>query len=154
MIDLELLETTLKQTFPITSEMSPEQIELQQKLRDAFKSGMEWGFDHPAFDRGCSRRIWHYLTEDRTDLPELNRVCLIKFRDGTGGVASLIEAPDAENISAPGDTDIITPSNPDSGTVGQKNARVITSTRWSIRYRDDIIAWSYYVMDKVDGSYV
>lgn len=134
MIDTELLEKTL-------AELYPSDLENYQEKRDIFKAGVQWGYDHPYFDKGCPNRVWHYLTEDPNDLPEPNKICLIKFSDGTGGISSIVSNSESSNIDNDGDSEI--------------NVRSIESTpRWTVRYRDDIVAWSYYVMNKINGVYI
>lgn len=152
MIDEELLEKTLAETFIISEEMSEEERQQQMDLRAAFKSGVQWGYDHPYFNKGCPDREWHYLTEDPTDLPEVNKVCLIKFSDGTGGVSSMIYKTKT----------VISESRPmddhselsDTPTNTEPQSTSITYKVWVTKYRDDIIAWSYYFVNKVNGNYI
>lgn len=119
MIDTELLEQHL-------AELYPDNVENYQEKRDIFRTGVQWGYDHPYFDKGCLNRVWHYLTEDPTDLPDVNKICLIKFSDGTGSVSSMVEKTKNDQI--------------------QKV--------WVTQYRDDIIAWSYYHVVHNNGYYV
>ena len=118
MIDTQLLEKTLV-------ELYPEDLENYQEKRDIFRAGAQWGYSHPYFDKGCPNREWHYLREDPTDLPEVNKVCLVKFSDGTGGISSMI-------------------------TKTKNNEEVQV---WALQYRDDIIAWSYYLSSFNSGNY-
>ena len=110
MIDTELLEKTL-------AELYPEDMENYQEKRDIFTAGVQWGYNHPYFNKGCPERVWHYLTDDPTDLPDVNKICLIKFSDGTGSIGSMREI----------------------------TKDIQTQKVWVTQYRDDIIAWSYYV---------
>jgi len=59
--------------------------------------------------------VTEMVTETVHDLPEYNRVCLVKFSDGTGGISTRSKTSKARN-------------------------------QWITAYRDDIVAWSYYVM--------
>lgn len=104
----------------------PEDLENYQEKRDIFRAGVEWKINHPDFNMGCPTREWHYLADNPTDLPEPNKSCLIKFSDGTGGVSSIIKK--------------------------EKDGKEYLT--WVTQYRDDIVAWSYYVMNKVNGIYI
>ena len=146
MIDTELLEKTLEEAFVINpEEMSEEQIQMQKDLRDAFKTGMQWGYDHPYFDKGCKNRQWHYLSEDPDDLPELNKICLIRFKDGTGSLSTMIKKKanllGGFNPDTPGSN---IPGGPQDGSLEPSGQ--ITDKVWVTRYRDDIVAWSYYII--------
>lgn len=139
MIDIELLEQHLAELYPDT-------VENYQEKRDIFRTGVQWGYDHPYFNKGCPNREWHYLTEDPTDLPEVNKICLVKFSDGTGGISSMINK-----------TKKVT-SNVDDTQNNRSNSssldEYVTYKVWVTQYRDDIIAWSYYVMTKINGNYI
>lgn len=173
MIDEELLEKTLAETFSISEEMSEEERQHQMDLRAAFKNGVQWGYDHPYFNKGCPNREWHYLTEDPTDLPEVHKVCLIKFSDGTGGVSSMVYKKKSifNNSTSPtvvpneGEEPTESPLppgypvyDPDSDNSEEPDTPEIPETPkekvWVTRYRDDIIAWSYYFVNKVNGNYI
>lgn len=112
------------------SQKYPETMENYEDLRQAFIEGMQWNATHPDVNGYCNARIWHYVNdmvevthevEGQTiaelvhDLPEYNKVCLVKFSDGTGGVSTRSKTSKARN-------------------------------QWITAYRDDIVAWSYYVM--------
>ena len=120
------------------SQRYPETMENYEDLRQAFIDGMQWNSTHPDINGYCNARIWHYVddmvevthevthevngetvtemvTETVHDLPEYNRVCLVKFSDGTGGISTRSKTSKARN-------------------------------QWITAYRDDIVAWSYYVM--------
>ena len=132
MIDTILLEETLANLFPADVQGSEEK-------RQIFKAGLQWGIAHPYFDKGCPNRVWHYLLDDPTDLPEFNKICLIKFRDGSGSLSSLVQETD-DLSEFPSKTDDVPPTKGvDHDAVGQK--------KWVTKYRDDIIAWSYYIMN-------
>lgn len=154
MIDTELLEITLEKLFPAT-------MENYEEKRDIFRTGVHWGKDHPYFDRGCINRVWHYLSEDPSDLPEVNKICLVKFSDGTGGLSSMVYPKvGRENVNDPSNPSTYDPEGPSverGGDVlrGEDNSLLGFQTKvWVTRYRDDIVAWSYYVMDKVNGVYI
>ena len=128
------------------SQKYPETMENYEELRQAFIEGMQWNGTHPDANGYCNARVWHYvsdwvdvthtvthevthevngemvtetvtetITEPMPDLPEYNRVCLVKFSDGTGGISTRSKTSKARN-------------------------------QWITAYRDDIVAWSYYVM--------
>lgn len=148
MIDTELLEITLEKLFPST-------MENYEEKREIFRTGVHWGKDHPYFDKGCINRVWHYLSEDPSDLPEVNKICLVKFSDGTGGLSSMVYSEwGKESANNPGEPSIYGPGG--SPIVkGEDNSLLGAQPKvWVTRYRDDIVAWSYYVMDKVNGTYV
>lgn len=157
MIDTELLNSVLEDLYP-------EDLEGYQEKRDIFKAGVQWGYNHPYFNKGCPDRVWHYLTDNPNDLPDPYKICLIKFSDGTGGISSLMmncppnvthpDNPDFNNTKGKtiedgigddeigiggGGTPIIRPESP-SGLTGD------CIYYWTTKYRDDIVAWSYYVL--------
>ena len=150
MIDTELLEITLEKLFPST-------MENYEEKREIFRTGVHWGKDHPYFDKGCINRVWHYLSEDPSDLPEVNKICLVKFSDGTGGLSSMVYPKvGKENVITPDNPSDPSTYDPDSPILrGENDSLLGFQTKvWVTRYRDDIVAWSYYVMDKVNGTYV
>lgn len=34
------------------------------------------------------------------------------------------------------------------------NEQIVQTKVWTVRYRSDIVAWSYYIMNKINGNYV
>lgn len=112
------------------SQKYPETMPNYEDLRQAFIEGMQWNGTHPDVNGYCNTRIWHYVTdlvevtreeggetvtEMVPDLPEYNKVCLVKFSDDTGGISTRSKTSIAKN-------------------------------QWITAYRDDIVAWSYYIM--------
>lgn len=120
------------------SQKYPETMENYEDLRQAFIEGMQWNGTHPDANGYCNARIWHYvddmvevthevthevdgqtvtetITETVRDLPDYNKVCLVKFSDETGGISTRSKTSRARN-------------------------------QWITAYRDDIVAWSYYIM--------
>ena len=103
-------------------EKYPETIDNYKELRSAFIEGMNWNASHPDSNGYCNARIWHYVTDSVEkdgkmvpDLPDYNKVCLVKFSDDTGGISTRSKTSKARN-------------------------------QWITAYRDDIVAWSYYIM--------
>lgn len=132
MTNTEAINAYLSQKYPDT-------MDNYEDLRQAFIEGMQWNSTHPDIDGYCNTRIWHYvadivdiprevthkvngeiitetITEQGYDLPEFNKVCLVKFSDGTGGISTRSKTSRGKN-------------------------------NWVTTYRDDIVAWSYYVMN-------
>lgn len=141
MTNIENLNAYLEQKYP-----EDDKSYTYEDLRTAFVEGMKYLPTHPDTGGYCNTRIWHYvsdlvevthevthevngetitetITENVPDLPEFNKVCLVKFSDGTGSVSTRSKASKAKN-------------------------------QWITMYRDDIVAWSYYIINKINGNYI
>lgn len=133
MENIESLNAYLEQKYPQDNESYT-----YEDLRTAFVEGINYKITHTNGEGYCNARIWHNIadlievthevdgqtvTEMVHDLPEFNKVCVVKFSDGTGGISTRSKTSKGKN-------------------------------QWVTTYRDDIVAWSYYVMGKVNENYV
>lgn len=125
MTDIESINAYLEQKYPEDT-----QNYTYEDLRTAFIEGMKYKDTHFTDGEFCNARIWHNVAdlievegETVHDLPEYNKVCLVKFSDGTGGISTRSKTSRAKN-------------------------------QWITAYRDDIVAWSYYIMGKVNQNYI
>lgn len=93
-----------------------------EDLRTAFMEGLNWNTSHPDANGYCNARIWHYVS----DLVEKNG-------------EMVPDLPDYNKVCFVKFSD-------DTGGISTRSKTSKAKNQWVTAYRDDIVAWSYYIM--------
>ena len=108
-----------------------------EDLRAAFIKGAVWNRTHPDIPGYCNARIWHYVSDL---IPYTHEVTnMVNGEPVTETVTEMVpDLPDFNKVCFVKFSD-------DTGGISTRSKTSRAKNKWITSYRDDIIAWSYYV---------
>ena len=132
MTNTENLNAYVEQKYP-----QDENTYTYEDLRTAFIEGFKWNGTHPDTNGYCNARIWHYVADKVPYTHEVTHI--VNGESVTETVTDYVpDLPDFNKVCFVKFSD-------DTGGISTRSKTSRAKNKWITSYRDDIIAWSYYV---------